>query len=284
MNDISLPLKKIIKSNVFLSNWMRIYSRKKRANSYFKETKRQIRDWSRKSTEFSNYYYDLKPSNEKYLISLLSTITNTKYSIVENYIQELHNNKNLHSIISKFWADDASMKDAQISFGRRIGWYALIRINKPKLVIETGVHHGIGACIIAVALEENIKEGFPGKYLGTDINKNAGKLFNSNFSHIGKVLYGDSIESLKEISEKIDLFINDSDHSDEYEYREYSVIKNKLSPHAVILGDNSHVTESLHKFSIKNNRHFVFFKEDPLNHWYPGGGIGISIPSANHQV
>ena len=78
----------------------------------------------------------------------------------------------------------------------------------------------------------------------------------------------------------IDLFINDSDHSASYEYREYQSIKNKLSPKALILGDNSHVTDELLKFSIENDRNFVLFREEPKDHWYPGAGIGISFPKA----
>lgn len=75
----------------------------------------------------------------------------------------------------------------------------------------------------------------------------------------------------------MDLFINDSDHSSDYEYKEYQVIRDKLSSNAVILGDNSHVTESLSRFSHESGRQFLFFKEIPANHWYPGAGIGISF-------
>ena len=78
----------------------------------------------------------------------------------------------------------------------------------------------------------------------------------------------------------IDLFINDSDHLASYEYQEYQTIKNKLSPKALILGDNSHVTNKLLKFSIENDRNFVLFREEPKDHWYPGAGIGISFPKA----
>jgi len=48
----------------------------------------------------------------------------------------------------------------------------------------------------------------------------------------------------------------------------------------LILGDNSHVTNKLLKFSIENDRNFVLFREEPKDHWYPGAGIGISFPKA----
>ena len=96
------------------------------------------------------------------------------------------------------------------------------------------------------------------------------------YKEVGEILYGDSIKSLSEFSEKIDLFINDSDHSADYEYQEYLTIKDLLREKAIILGDNSHCTSKLAEFSRETGRSFIFFQETPLNHWYPGAGIGIS--------
>ena len=62
-----------------------------------------------------------------------------------------------------------------------------------------------------------------------------------------------------------------------YEADEYKTIISKLSKNSVILGDNSHSTDELLKFSIEHGRNFVLFRERPKNHWYPGAGIGISF-------
>ena len=75
----------------------------------------------------------------------------------------------------------------------------------------------------------------------------------------------------------MDLFINDSDHSAEYEAREYHTIASKLSDRAVILGDNAHATTSLYDFAMRTNRRFLFFKEEPKGHWYRGAGIGSAF-------
>ena len=96
---------------------------------------------------------------------------------------------------------------------------------------------------------------------------------------MGKILYGDSIQTLLQFNDKIDLFINDSDHSSEYEYREYMTIKDKMNAGGIILGDNSHDTDKLAIFSFETNRNFLFFSEEPRGHWYPGAGIGISYAS-----
>jgi predicted O-methyltransferase YrrM len=169
-------------------------------------------------------------------------------------------------------------RDLMSPFGRRLGWYAVARAIKPGTVVETGVERGHGAVILCAALMRNATEGHPGRYYGTDINPEAGYLLTEPYSAMGNILYGDSIESLKALDGTIDLFINDSDHSAEYEYREYHTVAHKLSPGAIILGDNAHVTDSLALFARETGRRFIFFREEPKNHWYPGAGIGISFP------
>jgi hypothetical protein len=182
----------------------------------------------------------------------------------------------------KMAADDGqkSPKGVRSPFGRRLGWYAVARAIKPRVIIETGVERGHGALLLCAALLRNEKEGFPGRYFGTDINPQAGWLLSDKYAAVGKILVGDSIASLHGISEPVDLFINDSDHSAEYEGREYEVIGPKLSHQAIVLGDNAHVTDKLAIFSRKTGRNFIMFHERPKDHWYPGAGIGISFPNA----
>jgi hypothetical protein len=131
--------------------------------------------------------------------------------------------------------------------------------------------------VLTAALIQNEREGYPGYYYGTDINPKAGYLLSGCYRKYGEILYGDSISSLEALDKRIDLFINDSDHSAGYEAKEYAVVATKLNPKAILLGDNSHVTSALLEFSLATGRHFVFFQEQPLNHWYPGAGIGISF-------
>ena len=144
-------------------------------------------------------------------------------------------------------------------------------------MVETGVDKGLGACLLTAALRRNATENHEGRYFGTDKDPAAGYLLSGEYANYGRILYGDSIESLRKLDGEIDLFINDSDHSSKYEADEYRTIAEKLSKDSIILGDNSHATDALLKFSLETNRHFVFFQEKPKDHWYPGAGIGISF-------
>ncbi len=243
---------------------------------------REARDsitWLFKSREITNFTYDLTPANERYLASLLADITGTDFEQVFDYMTEVANDQALqnHILSMTSKSDLAFIADQEVRFARRLGWYALIRIVKPKVVIETGVDKGLGACLITSALAKNSDEGSPGEYFGTDINPEAGYLLSGKYAEFGRILYGDSIEQLEQLHVPIDLFINDSDHSSEYEAKEYDVVADKLSPNAIILGDNAHRTDKLLEFSLKRGRRFIYFQEEPNGHWYPGAGIGISF-------
>ncbi len=251
------------------------------ATSHYNNKYLIILKWLSRSRETTNFTYELTEKNLNYLIQVTSVVTNKSYEVIRSYMNEALDNKTLLDHILSVSQKEAPNKMNQLkkesnSFGRRLGWYMIARATKPKVIVETGVERGHGALILNFALERNFQEGHAGEYIGTDINPTAGILFNEYPNKMGKVIYGDSIETLSKLDKEIDLFINDSDHSASYEEREYETVRSKLSPKSIIIGDNAHVTDKLSNYSIKNHRNFLFFKEEPKNHWYPGAGIGIS--------
>ncbi len=271
--------KRMIIKTPLLGRMLLMLHRAKIGLSYFLKPFANLFTWLFSSRETTNFTYDLTDDNKQYLAALIADITDGKISVIMDYIDEIENDTELRKHIQDATAGSEwrFMADREVRFGRRVGWYALARVLKPKVIIETGVDKGLGACLLTAALRQNAKEGQPGKYYGTDINPEAGYLLSGDYENFGEILYGDSITSLEQFTDQIDLFINDSDHSASYEAKEYLTIADKLSEKAVILGDNSHCTDKLFQFSIQTNRQFIYFQEKPKDHWYPGGGIGISF-------
>ena len=263
----------------FIGKVILVAYRAKTALGYFVGPLSNLIKWLFWSKEITNYSYDIEENNKKYLSSLIADILNVEFDTVMTYIREIEKDTELKQHIEDVTANSSLsfLADKEVKYGRRVGWYAFARALKPNIIIETGVEKGLGACVLAAALKRNKEEGYEGKYFGTDNDITAGYLFSGDYADYGSILYGDSIESLTKFDGTIDLFINDSDHSEEYEADEYNTIANKLSEHAIVLGDNSHVTNKLLNFSLKTNRHFIFFQEKPSEHWHPGAGIGISF-------
>jgi predicted O-methyltransferase YrrM len=253
--------------------------RAKIALSYYKRPAFDMLRWLMHSRETTNFTYDLEEHNKRYLAALIADVVGVEFERILAYIREIEEDAELRSHIAAMTADSslAFIADQEARYGRRIGWYAIARAIKPRVIIETGIDKGLGACVLAAALRKNLSEGYAGTYYGTDINPQAGYLLTGIYAPYGKILYGDSIESLRKVEGPVDLFINDSDHSAEYEAAEYKVIASKLSEKGIVLGDNAHCTDKLLQFSLDEGRSFVFFSERPDHHWYPGGGIGISF-------
>jgi Methyltransferase domain len=251
------------------------------ATGYLFEPTRQFLRWLFLSREVGNFTYGLSERSTQYLASVLSVVVKRPYDEIFGYLSELEGDLELREHLEKHLRESKTflLADPRMQFGRRAGWYAVVRALKPKVVVETGVDKGLGSCVLAAAVRRNIADGYYGRYLGTDINPQAGYFFTAPYDLVGSIIYGDSIESLKAFESKIDVFINDSDHSAEYEAREYETIVSSLSEGAVILGDNAHVSSKLQEFALTTGRQFLFFREEPIKHWYRGAGIGFAFGS-----
>ncbi len=239
----------------------------------------QILRWSLDSREDTNYTYALTDDSLLYLAHTVAVVSGVSPATVQQYFREAQTDEALRDYVLEKTRTSSYRRvaDLRVEFGRRLGWYALVRIMKPGVVIETGVDKGLGAVLLCSALLRNRAEGAPGRYYGTDIAPKAGYLLDGIYKEVGQVLYGDSITSLKAFGKPIDLFINDSDHSATYELEEYKVVLPKLTPTGILLSDNAHVASSLAQLSLEAGRKFVYYPEVPKDHWYPGAGIGFSF-------
>ncbi|ABC22244.1 hypothetical protein F11_07450 [Rhodospirillum rubrum F11] len=249
------------------------------ALSYYDQKIGNLFRWATKSVEGDNYTYQLTERNRRHLAHFVSVVTGHPESEISAYIEEINDDGALRAHFATVMQGRQGPMDIGFHPGRRMGWYAIVRALKPKIVVETGVARGHGSLTLAAAILRNRAEGHAGRYVGTDINPEAGMLFCGDYAQAGTILYGDSLESLWAFNEKIDLFINDSDHSASYESEEYDLIESKLAENALILGDNAHATDALLEFSRRTGRNFLFFREDPQGHWYPGAGIGVAFPA-----
>lgn len=237
--------------------------------------------WWWSSREQTNFTYPLSGRNLQHLAHALALACAAKPDAVRAAMRELQQDADFRARIleRRRLAGLEAISDPRVEVGRRLAWYAAVRLTKPRLVIETGVDKGLGSAVLCAALLRNTADGHPGRYLGTDIDPGAGRLLGPPYDTVGRILYGDSIASLEAIDGPIDLFVNDSDHSAEYEGREYRTIAAKLAPDALIIGDNAHVTDELMRFAEATGRHFLFVREQPAGTWYPGDGIGLAFPA-----
>jgi len=233
---------------------------------------RSIR-WLATSREHTNLTYDLSELNWTHLAWFVSEVAGVSVGEARRFIDEGRSDIELSAHVRRLTqeSDRRGLADLDVRMGRRLGWYALARILRPKLVIETGTDKGLGSVALAQALRRNES----GRLVSIDINPNAGYL-TRGYEGVVELVTADSAAWLASSHEPIDLFIHDSLHTRDYETSELEAIANRLSAGAVVLSDNSHVTDALPTWAESCGRRFLHFQEVPRDHWYPGGGIGAS--------
>ncbi|MGC5020458.1 class I SAM-dependent methyltransferase [Micromonospora sp. DT47] len=235
--------------------------------------------WLVTSREHHNYTYDLTRLSRQHLAWLVSVACDVPVPQVRGYFQEIESDQTLRRHIEQATAASArrGLADRRVRYARRIGWYAIVRARKPAHVVETGVDKGLGSCVLAAALLRNAAEGHPGRLTSLDINPEAGYLARTApWSEVVDLVIGDSVASIEALDRPVDLFLHDSDHSRAHEKREFDAVEGKLAPGAMLLTDNVTDTDVLPEHAERTGRRFLAYRETPVNHWYPGDGIGVA--------
>lgn len=235
--------------------------------------------WLFTSREHHNYTYDLTRLSREHLAWFVSVVCDVPVNRVKYYLSEIESDDALRRHIE--WTTSVSprrgLADRRVRYGRRIGWYAIVRAKRPKHIVETGVDKGLGTCVLAAALLRNAEDGDPGRVTSLDINPEAGYLARAKpWADVVNLVIGDSLESIAALDTPVDMFLHDSDHSVAHERREFQAIEPKLAPGALLLTDNVTVTNVLAEHAERTGRRFLAYRETPARHWFPGDGIGIA--------
>ena len=230
--------------------------------------------WLVRSREHTNYTFALTPLNRAHLAWWVANVVGAPVERIRGHMDEADADQELKAHVREATARSARRRlaDPQIHLHRRLGWYALVRELEPEWVVETGTDKGLGSVVLAAAL---LRNGH-GRLITMDINPTAGYLIGGPYGQVTELRVGDSLASLKAMTEPVDLFLHDSWHSRDHELAEYEAVAPRLTEGAVVLSDNSHVMDALPAWAEQTGRRFHYFAEEPQDHWYPGAGIGLA--------
>lgn len=230
--------------------------------------------WFFTSKEHTNLTYNLTRTNRRYLAHFVSNLTGWKPTEVLELFDELESDNSFSEVVrervvksKRRWFADSSAK-----FGRRLAWYAIVRITKPQLVVETGTDKGLGALVIHNALVKNGK----GTLVTMDSNPDAGYLIAGLESGQVQLALGDSVDLLSEPGfPAIDIFIHDSLHTYEHEMAEFLAAFPKLRHGGILISDDPGC-EALLDFAISVDWEVHYFREEVAKHPAPGAGIALA--------
>jgi len=149
--------------------------------------------------------------------------------------------------------------------------YILIRLIKPKLIVETGVLWGYSSAHILKALEEN-NSGFLYSIDLTDSRLlsrglTSGPVVPDNLKGRWELIIGKSIDKLPDLLKKlesIDIFIHDSEHSYENMMFEYETAYESLNEGGLLISHDIEANTSFIDFCSVNNLSCFIYEDDSI--------------------
>jgi predicted O-methyltransferase YrrM len=160
---------------------------------------------------------------------------------------------------------------ARPPFGKRFGWYALARVLHPRLIVETGVHDGLGSLLLLRALERNAEEGYEGRLISFDVNPAAGWLVADHARwEFRREASQDGLSAVLARGADVDMFIYDGWHSYEHEEAELQQVARHLAPNGVLLSDDAHVTGAIADVCAAHELRYFAVEVRPKNHFDTG--------------
>lgn len=241
--------------------------------------------WLWNSREHTNYTYDLTEQNGGHLAWFVANLTGSPVKAIYGFMDEIYSDTELIAYISDATATSrrSGLADGDVRFGRRVGWYAIVRSTHPEHVVETGTDKGLGSLVLAAAL---LRNGH-GRLTTVDTNPSAGYLIGGKWGKVVEFRQGDSHAVLPSL-DATDVFLHDSLHTAAHEGGEYRLVEPRLTQRAIVLSDAAHHTSALRTWAEATGRRFSYFQEAPADHWYSGAGIGVATQDqvstgATHQ-
>jgi hypothetical protein len=219
--------------------------------------------------EPDNFTYEI--ANEPELATWISTVAGCDPNAAWTYIAEPRLDDDLKSRLREATAGRWSWTKRSPAFGKRLGWYALARAIRPELVIETGVHDGLGSLLLLRALERNLTDGSAGRLVSFDINPTAGWLVGTH--PLWDLRIQPSREGLPEvfaIGDRVGMFIYDGWHSYDDERSDIQATAEHLAAEGILLSDDAQTTHALSDVCRERGLAYFEFHERPAQHFYPG--------------
>ncbi len=231
--------------------------------------------WLRRSRETTNFNYDIDPLNREHLAWWVADVTGADVARVREVFAELDADEALRAHVRSRTAASPyrRVSDPEPSYGRRLAWYALVRLLQPRLGVETGTDKGLGTCVVAAGVLRN----GTGRVVTIDVVEDAGWLVTDAYASVTTRMTGPAADVLRGLADEVDLFVHDVHHTADEERDEYVAIAPRLTDRAVVVNDNAHSFDVLPRWCEETGRRYVHFQEMPAERWYPGSGMGAAV-------
>jgi hypothetical protein len=228
--------------------------------------------------ELSTFTFNLR--NRRELADFLARQTGAEPARTMALLDELEADEELRGALAAGLRTRPNRWDSP-RYAKRCAYYALIRLGRSRLVVETGTHDGLGTSVMARALQRNAAEdgGEAGLVFTFDTNPDAGWLIPEHLRPLVRQHTGMTSETLAPALEGrlVDFFLHDSLRTAENERFEMGVVFEHAAKRLVVICDDVNTSNELQPMAEERGGSFAVFREDPAEHFYRGDAMGLAI-------
>jgi hypothetical protein len=166
----------------------------------------------------------------------------------------------------------------RMRLSQRTLWWAIVRLRKPALVVETGVWYGLGSAVLLRALELNAEDGYEGRLISFDPDPTGGWLVPDRLKprwNWVKHATDDALEATL-IGRELDLFIHDTPSNYERERYEFRVALRHAARGAVLLSSNGRNTPALEEICAIAGLPYHHYPYVAERHFYVTRGLSLT--------
>ena len=184
--------------------------------------------------------------------SFIRDLTGADHTEIQRYLSEISENKEYKNSLEKNRIGYGSRRFSGWGVGTTLGTvlYALCRIVKPDVVIETGVASGVSSSYILCGLHENND----GVLYSIDFSwreGQSGRLIPDYLRYRWQLTMGRSSDKLPPLLDglkKVDIFLHDSEHTYQNMLFEYQTAWTYLQPGGLLLSHNIDASDAFPDF------------------------------------
>jgi hypothetical protein len=205
------------------------------------------------------YYYLFQFGKSPNYIYFVFSLLNSEINTVKKYLPNESAKRNLRYAFKK--SINPKSEEMLVSFEEAMSLYLIIRLMRPKIVVETGVSAGRSSAFMLQAIEDNSY----GYLYSIDPDPNAGYAIPGVLKKRWFFIPKKSSEALPSILERlnqVDMFLHDSLHTYENMMYEFETIWPFITKNGVMLSDGIDFNKAFQEFCKKHNVHPVFLSNN----------------------
>jgi hypothetical protein len=222
------------------------------------------------SPEVDSFTYPI--ANEDELAALLADVLETDAASVAAAIAEAHDCALLTRALRQGWPEMMWLRrDPQPGLPQLASW-AILRLTRPALAVETGILDGMASTVMLVALERNAQDGDEGRLVSVDVMPGAGTMVPEWLKHRWEPVAGDAATAIGPAvgDRTIGYFASDSLVDDDHVDRELAAVLERAAPRLVAMTVSA-ALRSLDRAGAEVRR----IQERPRGHFYGGRHVAI---------